>query len=423
MNKIIRTAYGNQSEYSQLTVDALREWNTWNEEISTGQIVPLGMTTTDRVFLNNGHLTLSDEGELPEFERQSAVNTTHLGQIPIQLMTSDKQHQAIAAENGWTFGMDPFRRSRRGLNNNGLLDTVGGTALADKACRFAMHKAQVLGVHFVLDAEAGCLESLVYARRKTIGIRTSDCKTHPASLIILACGGWTPTLLPQLDYLCEATAGSVALMKIPKSSILYERFAPNNFPSWTFNMRHGAEGGLYGFARDDDGWLKFGYRGTKYTNPVIQADGLERSTPKTRWTKDKITTVPDQALRVIRGFLAENMPELGREGIDISFTRVCWYTDTFDNHFVIDYVPELGDSLMVATGGSGHAFKYLPNIGHYVVDVMEGQDDQSPLIKLWKWRESNENNVNTLMEGSQSTTALQNVAMADSSFITSKAKL
>ena len=373
------------------------------------------MKITDRVFFNNGHLTLSDEAELPDFERQSVANTARAGQEPTQLATNDPTDEALAVAKGWEYCMDPFRRAPRGLNNVGLVDTIGGTAIADKACRFALHKAQRLGVKFIFGAEAGCLVNLVQDGGSVTGINTRDGRQHAAKLVVLACGGWTPSLLPQLDGLCETTAGSVALLKIPKSSTLYNRFAPENFPSWTFNMRHGAEGGLYGFARDDEGWLKIGYRGTKYTNPAMQADGKERSTPVTRWSEEKITTIPQQALLVIRRFIAENLPELADEGIDVSVTRLCWYTDTFDNHFLIDYVPETSHSLMVVTGGSGHAFKYLPNIGQWVVDIMEGKAAEKPAMKLWRWRtlSSNEKPVNVLMEGSSGTRALKNVVLAD----------
>lgn len=373
------------------------------------------MKITDRVFINNGHFTLSDEAELPEFERQSVANTSRAGEEPTQLVTNDPNDEALAVAKGRGYCMDPFRRAQRGLNNVGLVDTIGGTAIADKACRFALHKAQSLGVKFTFGTEAGCLVKLVYDGGRVSGINTRDGKLHKAKLVVLACGGWTPSLLPQLDGLCETTAGSVALLKIPKSSPLYKRFAPENFPSWTFNMRHGAEGGLYGFPRDDEGWLKFGYRGTKYTNPAVQADGKERSTPVTRWSDEKITTIPEQALRVIRKFIAESLPELADEGIDVSMTRICWYTDTFDNHFLIDYVPETNDSLMVVTGGSGHAFKYLPNIGQWFVDIMEGKVAEKPVTKLWRWRTQNINErpVNVLMEGSSGTRALKNVALAD----------
>ncbi|KAI3530286.1 hypothetical protein CSPX01_14942 [Colletotrichum filicis] len=426
MNKIIRSAYGAQTEYQGLTIEALEGWTAWNEELASGKTVPPGLTTNDRVFVNNGNLSLSDSATLPQFEQDTVDNMEAAGHRNTQLITIDEKHQKIAAEKGWSFGMDPFRRLQRGLNAAGVLDTTGGMAVADKACRLALHKAGSQGVKFVLDSQAGALVSLIYEGKKVVGINTRDGKEHYAKLTILACGGWTPSLLPAMDGLCETTAGSVVLLKIPRESPLFTRFAPENFPTFTYKVRDGAEGGLYGFPRDENGWLKIGYRGTKYTNPVKQADGEERSVPVTRWssasvpsdpneaTTERLTTIPQQALKVLRLFLAENLPELGAEGIDISFTRVCWYTDSYDNHFVIDHVPDTEESLMVATGGSGHAFKYLPNIGNWVVDAVEkkGQDQIPP--KLWKWRQigKQEEPYNVLMEGSKGPTALGNVPLA-----------
>lgn len=93
------------------------------------------------------------------------------------------------------------------------------------------------------------------------------------------------------------------------------------------------ESGLYGFAYDERGYLKIGYRGTKYTNPTTQDDGKERSTPVTRWSEgEKLTQLPRQAVKVIRDFVDEYLPELEEEGIEVATTRVCWYTDSFDNH-------------------------------------------------------------------------------------------
>lgn len=303
------------------------------------------------------------------------------------------------------------------MHNVGVLDSTGGMAVADKACRFALHKAKESGVQFNLDPTAGAFASFMTSPDgKTNGIVTKDNKRHPADLTIMACGGWTPSILPQLDGLCEATAGSVIMYKIPRTSSLWDRTSPENFPTWLWRVRDGAEGGLYGFPRNEQGYLKIGYRGTKYTNPQTQDDGKERSVPVTRWTTDaQLTQIPSIAMRVLKRFTDDHLPELGEEGIDIALTRVCWYTDTFDNHFIIDHVPE-EKGLFVATGGSGHAFKYLPNIGNWVVDVLEGVGLDRPAIKAWRWRVVTDGKpVNMLMEGSNGSRALQNVIMTTSS--------
>lgn len=209
------------------------------------------------------------------------------------------------------------------------------------------------------------------------GISTADGKTHQAALTIAACGGWTPSIVPELDGFAETTAGCVVIFKLPED--LRERFSPSRFPAWSFKITDGAEAGLDGFPVDENGLLMICYRGTKYTNPKVQSDGHERSVPVTRWSEDEqLTKVPTQAIKVIRRFTNQYLPELA--SLDIWLTRLCWYTDSFDNHFVIDHVPKK-EGLMVATAGSGHAFKYLPIIGNCVVDIIEGKSLDRPAVK------------------------------------------
>lgn len=415
MNKIIRSAYGTQIEYQDLSTEAIEGWNAWNEEIRSGKCVPNGMHSTDKLFINNGNLSLTDRDELPDFEIATIRNMEAAGFVKTQLITTDSIHVKVATDKGFEFAVDPFQRKCKDKTYLGVLDTTGGIAVADKACRFALHKAKCLGVNFELDPVSGKFEAFCYDDAGVItGVQMKDGRKHHASKIIMACGGWTPSLLPALDGICEATAGSVVMLKIPPESPLFTRFAPENFPSWTYKVRDGAEGGLYGFPRDERGYVKIGYRGTKYTNPQVQPDGKERSVPVTRYTgDDKITQIPKQALKVLKSFLAEFLPELAGEGLDLNLTRLCWYTDSFDNHFVVDHLPGQ-ESVMVATGGSGHAFKYLPNIGQWVVDIMEGKGVDRPLIRSWQWRTLHAQRVavNTLMEGSTSPRALQNVELS-----------
>ncbi|KIW27765.1 uncharacterized protein PV07_07473 [Cladophialophora immunda] len=415
MNKIIRSAYGEQTEYQDLSGEAIGCWKEWNKEISTGSCVPEGMTRGDKVFINNCHLSLTDSDELPEFEKATIRNMERAGFNNTQLITTDSRHVKIANDRGFGSAIDPFRLKPKGKGYLGVLDTTGGIAIADKACRFALHKTQQMGVRFILHADSGRFEAFCYDDRgRVIGVRMKDGQKHPASKVIMACGGWTPSLIRELDGICETTAGSVVMLKIPPKSPLFERFAPERFPSWSYKMRDGAIGGLYGFPRDDRGYMKIGYRGTKYTNPKIQPDGNERSVPITRYTaEEQITQIPKQALTVLKDFIGEFLPELVDEEIDIQLTRLCWYTDSFDNHYVIDNLPGQ-DSVLVATGGSGHAFKYLPNIGKWIVDIMEGVDVDRKLIQSWKWRTlpPSQKPVNVLMEGSGGPRALTNAEMS-----------
>ncbi|CAJ0546770.1 Ff.00g013970.m01.CDS01 [Fusarium sp. VM40] len=400
INKIIRAAYGKEIWYQNLALDAITKWKKWNDDIKTGKLTPPGMSSSDTLFVNNGCVTITSDSSLSPFDRDTIQNMAKVGLEHTQIDLHSDKDLKRAKDQGFEFAIKAF--NLRG--NSALLDTQSGFVYADKACRFALHKAESLGVQFVFGELTGKFVSfLENTESQVTGIRTADGAVHSAELTILACGGWTPSLLPQLDNLCETTAGSVAIFQLPPDKTLWDRFAPENFPTWSYNMRHGKYGGLYGFARDPNGVVKIGYRGTKFTNPQTQPDGAIRSVPKTRWTQEPIRQIPLVGARVIKAFVKEFIPELAQ--CEMS-TRLCWYTDSYDNQFVIDFVPNL-KGLMVATGGSGHGFKFLPNLGEHVVDRIEGKD--SEYLDLWKWRslEATQKPYNSLMEGVGSERSLQ----------------
>ncbi|KAI9042020.1 uncharacterized protein KD926_006144 [Aspergillus affinis] len=400
INKIIRTAYGSEIWYQELALDAVDKWKKWNNEIRTGKTLPPGFSTNDALFANNGTLTITSDMSLPQFEKETIQNMTNAGLGNTQINLSHLDEVARARNNGFGFAVDAFNLK----DNLALLDTHAGFAYADKACRFALYKAESLGVQVILGGKEGTFSSFLEAADSHItGVRTADGVSHSAELTIMACGGWTPSLVTQLDHLCETTAGSVALFQLSPNKALWDRFAPENFPTWSYNLRHGKNGGLYGFARDPHGVVKMGYRGTKFINPQPQADGATRSVPKTRWTEESIRQIPVTAARVFKGFVQEFLPELMQCEMK---TRLCWYTDSYDNQFVIDFVPGK-EGLMVATGGSGHGFKFLPNIGEHVVDRIEGKENG--YLPLWKWRKlsDGEKPFNHIMQGMGSERSLQ----------------
>ena len=61
------------------------------------------------------------------------------------------------------------------------------------------------------------------------------------------------------------------------------------------------------------------------------------------------------------------------------------YTATGD--WLIDYHPRYNKSLFLATGESGHAFKFLPVIGDKVVECLVGKYPEEFRDK-WRWREA-----------------------------------
>lgn len=103
------------------------------------------------------------------------------------------------------------------------------------------------------------------------------------------------------------------------------------------------------------------------------------------------------------------MPELVELGI--SSTKLCWYTDSIDNSFVVDFVPNR-PGVLVCSGGSGHGFKFLPILGREVVKIIEGRGRESVYGTMWKWRSSNEQLKNGLEQGEKGPRVLENQTMA-----------
>ncbi|ETS86652.1 hypothetical protein PFICI_00480 [Pestalotiopsis fici W106-1] len=399
VNKIIRAAYGSQFGYQTLALDAISKWKMWNEEIRSGKTTPPGFSTSDKLFVNNGTVTMTSGLELDQFEKDTLESMERMGLRDTQINLHDLEHVQRAQAKGFGFAVNAFDIK----NISSTLDVQSGFVYADRACHFARHKSESLGVKFVLGSPQGVFSSfLENAQGHIAGVKTADGASHAAELTIMACGGWTPALLPQLDHLCETTAGSVIMFQLPPDQALWSKFAPENFPTWSFDIRRGEYGGLYGFARDPEGVVKIGYRGTKFTNPQTQADGTARSVPATRWTQQSIREIPEIAARTIKNFVQEQLPEL----LDCATTsRLCWYTDSYDNHFVIDFVPQT-KGLMVATGGSGHGFKFLPNLGEHVVDRIEGKTNDFLQDWAWRARDAGAKSYNSIMEGVSSDRSL-----------------
>jgi hypothetical protein len=177
---------------------------------------------------------ITSDSSLSPFDRDTLQNMAKVGLEHTQIDLNNDKDLKRAKDQGFEFAIKAF--NLRG--NSALLDTQSGFVYADKACRFALHKAETLGVQSVFGESTGkFLSFLENADSQITGVRTADGVAHSAELTIMACGGWTPSLLPQLDNLCETTAGSVAIFQLPPDKTLWDRFAPENFPTWSYVPR------------------------------------------------------------------------------------------------------------------------------------------------------------------------------------------
>ncbi|SMR59112.1 unnamed protein product [Zymoseptoria tritici ST99CH_1E4] len=416
INKIVRASYGGQYLYQDLAFKAMPEWQRWNEELSAtpASELPDSLSQDLKLWHNVGFLRLSGgNGGLAQSEIDTQANFP-ASIKDTQYRTSDPQRRNDALKAGTPSSkLDPFDRLSRDLPTDGILDTTAGFVLASHACAWALHLCQRSGhvtTHF---GPSHALKSLLKAGDRVTAITTAAFERHTADFVLIACGGWTPSLLPETEQLLETTAGSILGIHIPGSRPdLRARFSGDNFPVWSWDMGgfgsdSGGFGGIYGLPLTPDNVLKIAFRGAKWTS-YTRPSQTPSSTDKTAisYPETSLDQIPAEAMRVLRTFCVTHLPDLLT--LDLTTCRLCWYTDSVDNSFLIDYVPK-HENLVVASGGSGHGFKFLPVLGEHVVDVMERKE--SAYTRLFAWRDVPKGKKNGLEEGPEGWRTLDKQAM------------
>ncbi|ORY56985.1 FAD dependent oxidoreductase [Pseudomassariella vexata] len=426
INKIFRMAYGDKLNYQSLAIEARDMWLAWDKTIKevNPASLPQGLTPEDKLFYVCGcyfmgeGLTLEGENKdsldtmtktAPDFRKMlfvknDAEDEERLGRISPKWV--EKYHLLDRINNGET---------------NGFLDINAGINISDKACVYARYLCVQAGVKFVLGEPQGQFKTLIIesngTQKRVAGIKTCDGKRHFGDLVIVAAGGWTASIVPEAHNIVEATAGTVMFIDIPKHrQDLWKRFHSDNYPAWCYWTREGEDffdGG--GFPISKEGRLKFIFRGRKFTNfqDHVTEPNLRVSIPRTKYSKDPINTVPLYGLSKLKEIVCQAFPELAELGFTDS--RLCWYPDSIDEDFVVDYVPGYSDSLFVCSGGCGHAFKFLPILGRHVKNQIERIPDQ--FTPVWKWRAAEEGKPNNgLSEGETGPREMSKLEMAGREF-------
>jgi sarcosine oxidase len=178
----------------------------------------------------------------------------------------------------------------------------------------------------------------------SVEIRTAD-QVIRAGSVVVAAGAWTSSLLSDVPTL-------------PKLTVTREQ--PAHFPPrdpeqpWPSFIHHLAgiatrgtatPRGAYGLSSADG--VKVGFHAV---GPVIDPDDPDRGVDAAR-------------LRALQDYVAEWIP-----GVDAARPDAvpCLYDLTDDSDFVVDRIGQV----TIAAGFSGHGFKFTPQIGHIVADLV-----------------------------------------------------
>jgi len=150
------------------------------------------------------------------------------------------------------------------------------------------------------------------------------------------------------------TLGAVApLVQVERQVVMWVRplvphnFLPDRFPVFYL---HGDEGSFYGLPLHGEHGMKIG----KYHHlrQVVDPDTVDRA-------------VHDEDEAPLRRAIQRYFPDA--DGPPVSF-NTCLFTNTADEHFIIDTVPEQ-PGVFVAGGFSGHGYKFCSVVGEILADL------------------------------------------------------
>ncbi|KAM5542918.1 hypothetical protein V8D89_003302 [Ganoderma adspersum] len=244
----------------------------------------------------------------------------------------------------------------------GFLNRDGGWAFASQGIQRMMDKVTALGGTIV---GGRAVSELCQSNGRVSIVRCADGSAYDADLVVLATGSWTASTFPDLglDTKCVATGQTVAFVQLtPQEAELY-RACPVYLDFHT---------GFYAFPPNKDNIVKCAIHSGGFIRKVkpVNSD-VHISTPRTVTSDSEDgLRIPKIALKALRENLVRIYPDIGSK--PFFGTRLCWYTDSPDDNWVIGSHPDI-NNLVLATSGSGHAFKFLPVIGRLVADAIEGK--------------------------------------------------
>jgi sarcosine oxidase len=322
-SRIIREAYYEHPQYVPIVQRAFGLWAELEAEARTRLYQPTG-----------GLMIGPGDGALVGGARASADRHG----VPVEAWTREELARRVPAL------MPP-------ADAIALFEPRAGVLDPERSVSALLSGASALGADLRFDT----LVTGVEATASGAVVRTQDGGRFEAERVVLAAGGWLTTLVPDL-----------ALPLLVERAVQYwfstdgdRRYSPDALPIFLLEAPDGRM--LYGLPDQGHG-LKLAEH---HSGETTTADAVRREVESHE---------PERFVE----FAAPFVPGLGAP----SATAVCLYTNTPDEHFILDRHPR-HEQIYLLSACSGHGFKFAPAIGELVADDLDGR---TPFADLTPFR-------------------------------------
>ena len=330
ISKSIGADYGSDEDYTALAERALEGWLQWNA------------VWPEPLFHETGAAYVCQSPMAPGgFEYESYQMLLSRGHA-VERLNATEIHRRFPAWNA-------------DLYVDGYFNAASGYGESGKAVAHLIAEAQSAGVKLFTGHKFTRLHE---AGSRVAGIVNNENEVFPADWVVVAAGSWTPHALPFMAEYLRSVGQPVFHLK-PVDPRLYQ---PDFFPMFGADL---VKTGYYGFPVNRAGVIKIAHHGV---GRQLHPESPER-------------VVTPQDVAELREFLHGTFP--GLADVPIVYTRLCLYCDTYDEHFWIARDPQR-EGLVVASGDSGHGFKFAPLLGDIIADALEGAPN--PILRKFRWR-------------------------------------
>ena len=355
INKIVRADYSS-AFYMDLAYDALSAWETW--------------TLLKPYFHRTGWVMLDEKSsDLADRIRKNFRNSGR----------SDTSRD-ITLEDVRTKWDGVFKDIDTTDYNKAYTNPSSGWADASLAVKVMMQDAVSKGVRF----EVGEASELVTSGGRLDGVRTADGRIFTANKILLATGAWTAWLMAPLENALQIKYEDSIDRQIFTTGVCTATFKLSQQEAEYYSQMpiliYGSQGEVMPPNRNR--LFKFTNANT-FTNTERHPSGRRISVPP---FQDQ-TVVPENLKHQSVDIIRQRVPRILDNGRQVDEWCLCWDAVSPDQNWLLTRHPDQRlSNLFFATGASLHSWKFMPTIGTYIVNVLNGKSNGEEKDKAWKWK-------------------------------------